>query len=503
MIRIRPLSTAFAAALVAVLLGAGCTGRQKTGEPGGGEQRQGADPNKPEDQFTGRSMRLFEDAMASAEEQRKLRVYDWALLEKKFKAVVEADDRFAEGYYNLGVVYERMRKPDEAKIAYRNALQRKPTLKQAAENIAVMLQNEGKHSDAVAIYQEILRIYPEDGAARARMAALYRETGDQQKAMSLAREALMREPRNLTAYKVMMRCYMDRNNYNMAKLVALRATRIAESDPELHFTMGLIQEHEGDMQAAIAHFQHAIQLRDDYLAARMRIADIASRNQDWSTAGEQFRKIAQYDPNNLAARINLGVAYKGLGQFDKAMAEYDAAIKADPQAALAYFAMGVLLQKHKDAPEKALEYYKKFVATSRDVVPADHPVFESIRECEQYLRQMAEMKAAEERAKQEAEEQKRLEEQRKLEEEKKRQADEQAQEQAERAKREQAAKAAVDAAMGTEGQAPQAQPTSGEAGQPAPSATEAAPVAPPRPTASEQSAEPAAGEPSDEPSDAL
>lgn len=222
------------------------------------------------------------------------------------------------------------------------------------------------------------------------------------------------------------------------------------------------------------------------------------------TAGEQFRKIVQYDPSSISARINLGIAFKGLGQFDKAMAEYDAAIKADPQAALAYFAMGVLLEKHKDAPDKALEYYKKFVATSRDVVPADHPVFENIRQCEQFLRQMAEMKAAEERAKKEAEEQKRLEEQRKIEEEKKRQADEQSQEQAERAKREQAAKAAVDAAMGkgTEAQVPPAQPAAGDAPVTVP-AMQPPPDAPPAPESPPAAASQTADEPTDEPTESL
>ncbi|MGI5864135.1 MAG: adventurous gliding motility TPR repeat lipoprotein GltE [Myxococcales bacterium] len=495
MIRTRRIRSALAAALALVVVGLGCTTTPKPAP----DSKGGAtgSPKAPEEQFTGRSLRLFEDAVAAFEEQKKIHVFDWVLLERKFKAVVEADDRFAEAYYNLGVIYERQRKPEEAKLAYQTALQKKPSLKQAAENLAVMYQNEGRHADAVALYQEILRIYPEDGAARARMAALYREAGDHQRAMSLAREALMRERDNLTAHKVMMRCYLGRNNLNMARLVALRATRLQASDPELHYTMGLISEREGNEAEAIAHFQRAVKERDDFLAARVRIAEIASRHQDWSTAGEQYRKIVEYEPNNHGARVNLGVAYKGLGEIDKAMAEYDAAIQADPSLAVAHFNLGVLFHRHKDVPEKAIEHYKKFIASSRETIPATHPVFENVRQCEQYIRQLAEMKAAEERARKEEEERKRLEEQKKREEEEKARAEEKAKEQAEQRRREEEAKKVVDAAMQAGGAAPQeaAQPAAEEPEKPAPEASKQ-PAAQPVP---EQPSGPESDEPTDEP----
>mgnify|MGYP000927928714 FL=1 len=496
MIRTRRLRSALAAALALVVAGLGCTTTPKpvSESKAGGSGAAGAGKT-PEEQFTGRSLRLFEDAVASFEEQKKIHVFDWVLLERKFKAVVDADDRFAEAYFNLGVIYERQRKPEEAKSTYRTALQKKPSLKQAAENLAVIFQNEGKPADAVALYQEILRIYPEDGAARARMAALYREAGDPQRAMELAREALMRERHNLTAHKVMMRCYLDRNNLNMAKLVALRATRLQESDPELHFTMGLISEREGNEPEAIAYFGRAVKERDDFLAARVRIAEIASRHQDWSTAGEQYRKIVEYEPGNHGARVNLGVAYKGLGEIDKAMAEYDAALKADPNLAVAHLNLGVIYHRHKDAPEKALEHYKKFIASSRQTLPADHPVFENVRQCEQYIRQLAEMKAAEERARKEEEERKRLEEQKKREDEERARAEEKAKEQAEQQRREQEAKKVVDAALQAGGAAPQ--PVAEEPKKPAPE-PDKQPAAQP---VSLQPSDPASDAPSDEPTD--
>jgi len=275
--------------------------------------------------------------------------------------------------------------------------------------------------------------------------------------MRLAREALMREPQNLTAYKVMIRTYLERNDLNMAKLVAMRATKLSQ-DPELFYLMGVIAQKEGDEQGAVLQYRQALRERDDYLAARSALAEIAAKHRDWANAGEQYKKIVQYDPKNVAARVNLGLAYTGLGQVDKAMVEYDAALKANPKVPQPYYYLGLIFQKHKDAPEKAIEYYRKFLEVSGGAVPADHPVFERTRECEQYVRQLQESKAAEERAKiekqaaearakKDSEEKKRVEDQKKKEEVDKAKAQEESAKRVEREKREKDAKEVVDAAL--------------------------------------------------------
>ncbi|HEY3446756.1 MAG TPA: adventurous gliding motility TPR repeat lipoprotein GltE [Myxococcales bacterium] len=474
---LRPL--AFGSALMLALALAGCPPAATKPTPDDGQKPDGAksgsgganqaDPSKPvraEDLVSGKSLRLFDDANKAFADQKQLRVYDWALLEKKYQAVVEADDRFAEAYFNLGVVYEHLRRPDDAKRAYRAALSRKPSLRQAAENLAVMAENEGKPAEAAEQYREILGKYPEDGAARARLASLKRESGDHEGAMKFAREALMREPQNLTAYKVMMRTYLERNNLNMAKLVALRATRL-QHDPELFYTMGQIALRENDEQAAMGQFRAALKERDEYLSARIALAAIAVKHRDWLNASEQYKKIVQYEPKNSAARVDLGLSLRGLGQPDKAMAELDAALKADPKgAADALYHLGVIFQKNKDAPEKGLEYYKKFLEAKGGAVEGDHPVYEHIKQCEQIIRQMQEIKAEEEKAKLQAEQNKKIEEQRKKEEGEKAKADEAAKKQAEKEQRQKEAKEAVDGALKQGDGGGQAKPADSQGNQP-------------------------------------
>ncbi|KFE67093.1 adventurous gliding motility TPR repeat lipoprotein GltE [Hyalangium minutum] len=391
--------------VAAALLASGCTSSTAAG-PNGPAANQNTGPKTPAKaepvNISNRAKLLFEDAVKAMDTQKKAKAVDYPSLERKFKTALEADPNLAEADYNLGVLAERQGKKDEAKNWYRSALKKKPTLRQASENLAVMSTNEGDIPGAVALYTDVLKRFPDDAASRARLAEIYRQTGDLVKALEFARAALMRDPQSTTALKVMMRTYVDRKQPAIAKMVALRALKLDENDPELHHTVGLIIQGEGDPDGAMLAFKKALEVRPDYLPAHILLAQLSLDAEDYPGAEEHLRKILQAGGNNAAAHLNLGVAYKGQGQYDKAMQEYDEAEKLDPKMAAIFLNRAIILHRAKDAPERALELYKKYVAMAGDEVAlsAEAPVFGLMREAEAVVQAKKEAKMAEDQAKQ-------------------------------------------------------------------------------------------------------
>ena len=394
--------------MAAALLASGCTSSTAAG-PTGPKNTNGTNASGPKTpakaepvNISNRAKLLFEDAVKAMDTQKKSKAVDFPSLERKFKAALDADPNLAEADYNLGVLAERQGKKDEAKNWYRSALKKKPSLRQASENLAVMSQNEGDIPGAVALYTDVLKRYPDDAASRARLAEIYRQTGDHAKALEFARAALMRDPQSTTALKVMMRTYVDRKQPTLAKLVALRAMKIDDNDPELHHTVGLILQGENDPDGAMLAFKKALEVRPDYLPAHILLAQMSLEAEDYPGAEEHLRKILQAGGNNAAAHLNLGVAYKGQGQSDKAMQEYDEAEKLDPKMAAVYLNRAIILHRAKDAPERAMELYKKYVSMAGDEVAlsAEAPVFGLMREAEAVIQAKKEAKMAEEQAKQ-------------------------------------------------------------------------------------------------------
>ncbi len=395
----RHMTRSLLLASAALLLAAGCTTTQATG-PSATTKTVAPKTNEPVS-ISNRAKLLFEDALGAYDAQKKAGAVDYPSLERKFKAALDADNGLAEAQYNLGVLAERQGNTQAAIGYYQAALKTKPSLRQASENLAVMAQNAGDVAGAVSLYQGILKIYPDDGNSRARLAEIYRQTGDHDKAMEFSRAALMREPQSVTAYKVMMRSYLERKQLAMAKLVALRALKIDQADPELHYTIGLILLQEEKKDEARLEFKRAVESRADYVPAHVMLAQLNLEVENYPGAEAHLRHVLQADSKNAAAHLALGVALKGQGQFDKAMQEYDEAEKLDPKMAAIYFNRGVLLHRNKGVPERAVDLYRKYVSLSGGEVAlsAEHPIFGLMREAESILQAQREAVLQEEQNK--------------------------------------------------------------------------------------------------------
>lgn len=344
-----------------------------------------------------RALLLFDDANKAAEAQAKSGTRDEAALERRYQAVHDADPSFAEADYNLGVLAERQGKRDQAFASYRSALQKKPSLKPAAEGLARLTQSSGDVPGAIAQWNDIARAFPDDAGSRAQLAELYRLTSDHDRAQDFARQALIRDPRSLPAYKTMLRSNLDRKQYAMAELVGVRALKISTTDPDLYLALGDVQLAKALPDKAITQYQKALEVKPSYVPARLALARLALRDEDYSAAEKHLTRAVADGGGTAEVHLNLGVAYRGMGQVDKALAEYEAAEKLDPKLAAVYLNRGIILQRYKDAPDRSLELYKQYVLLSggESALPPDAPVLALRREAEQLVAAKSQAKTVE------------------------------------------------------------------------------------------------------------
>lgn len=382
------------ALVIAGLCVAGCatTSSDKVGGPQVTNRTDAnGQPIADQPQIGTKAKLLFDDALKAWDTQRKAKAYDYPALEKKFRAAADADPNLAEAVYNLGVLAERQGKTKEAVSLYKDALSRKPTLRQAAENLGVIAQNNGDEATATKVYTDILTQYPDDASSRARLAELSRRKGDLEKAITLSREALFREPKTLQAYKTMMLVYFEQKQFAMARLIALRASKIDDGDPEIPYTLGLMNLAEKDPISARLNFKKAVAARPDFLPAHFQLCKMALDQEDYRGAEEHLRRILQANGKNAEALLDLGVAYKGMGQLDKAMATYDEAAKVNPDLPELLLNRGIIIALKGD-PEKALSMFKQYIARKADTLTVDHPVHTLIAEQEQTIEKREEEK---------------------------------------------------------------------------------------------------------------
>jgi tetratricopeptide (TPR) repeat protein len=342
-----------------------------------------AEPGEP---LSAQGRRLFDEAVAAREEMEKARAVDWAILERRWRAVVDATDA-PEAHYNLGVTLERQGRDLEARAEYQKALAGKP-FKQAAANLGVALEKAGDLRGAQAAYDAAARDFPDDAVSRERLAALYLQSGQLDEAWHQAREALLRDPTSAGARKTMVRVALARGDLDLARLVALRLQKSAPDDAEVAYLSGQLLARQGDDPGAAAQWRKALALQPGLAAARAGLLEVAVREERWGEVQTLAASVLADDPSNARVQLLLGIAERHGGKADEALAAYAAAERlAAGKLPEVYLARGVLLVRDKGDCEGALRALDQYERAAGPVLPQGSPAPKLIRECQEQVEQ--------------------------------------------------------------------------------------------------------------------
>lgn len=122
----------------------------------------------------------------------------------------------------------------------------------------------------------------------------------------------------------------------------------------------------GDTETALRVFTDALELDRDQPRTWNFIGGAYFRRGDYSRALLHFKQAFLLDPDDARACNNIATAYEHLGRPRKAEAFYLKAIEIDGRYPVPYRNLGVLYADHLDLPDRARDYWERFLA----MVPA-------------------------------------------------------------------------------------------------------------------------------------
>ena len=351
-------------ALCALLAACGSKGRRK---PAGRPFKPGAAPAPEVGKI---AQEKFQAASASFKEMQKAGNVDYAALEAQYRDVIKTDPSFYEAFYNLGVVAEQQGHPELAIKNYESALALNGKFAPPIENIAAIDVAQGKIDDAISTLEKFIQSNPTSAAPRVQLARLYLGKKKFDDAASQCRAALQREPKNLSAFETLAVTYVQADNRPMAKLVAARGFKVDASSAPLHYTMGKIDLEENKIPEAVAEFKSALQAKPDLRPARIDLAEVALSYRDFGNAKANYADLVKIDQNDEPSWIGLGIANKGLGQFEDAKAAYQHVLESDAKNPVALMNMAILYHRNLNDFAGALKYYKLYLDSRPTEGPA-------------------------------------------------------------------------------------------------------------------------------------
>ena len=207
-------------------------------------------------------------------------------------------------YYDLGMIYLKQSKFDDAIICFEEAIELDPDQIRAYYSLGNTYIRQGsvqKGAELIRKYQSLkpymnlvsqleiaLQQNPDTPERWHQLGRIHAEYGRFEKAIMPLEQSIKLSSNNWEVHNILAVCYMRLNQLDRMQRICETATRLAPNEPNTHNTLGMSQ----------------------FLQRR------------YSDATQSFVTAIRLDPHNPEFHENLGETYKRLGESEKAAQEF-------------------------------------------------------------------------------------------------------------------------------------------------------------------------------------
>ncbi|MBK9258779.1 MAG: tetratricopeptide repeat protein [Polyangiaceae bacterium] len=298
-----------------------------------GSSQQQRDPDLVADPPLGDESDI-ENGAAKTDYQRAIAYIDkehWAEAKVLLARVIGSTPENAEAHAYMGLVLEKENDLAGAEKSYLAALERKPGLAAAAQNLAAiyLTAQPPRVDDAIKHLEKAVALVPDDVGLLQNLGYARAAKGDVAGSAKAFQSAIAKAD-SVDLRLALANVYADAKQVEKAVPHAKKILEMAKDDPKIFVNVGFILEYGGAFAECVTAFDRAIKLKKD--------------EPDWF--------------------VRRGRCKDELGNEDAALEDFQAAIKLKPDFAAGYFYSGVVqrrqqkLQSAEFSLQKAVEYGK-------------------------------------------------------------------------------------------------------------------------------------------------
>jgi tetratricopeptide (TPR) repeat protein len=274
----------------------------------------------------------------------------------------------AHTYEEMVSVYGHSEYASKAIDEYKLALQNDPGSEELNAGLAELYFKTGHIRDAVQESQEIIKRDPNNLDARKLLGRIYlRSLGDttagtqSSEVLKLAIEQFSQitrlEPANIDDHLLLGRLYIINKDLAKAEQEFKAARQIDPTSEEALINLAYLYNEEGDNKRAVETLQS---LPDDQRSSKLYavLGYTYEQQKDYKSAITAYRKAVDLEKENLDAQRGLAQSLLGDNQIDAALEQYKQVADADPQDAQAYLRMSEIYRREGNFAQ-ATESLKK------------------------------------------------------------------------------------------------------------------------------------------------
>ena len=258
------------------------------------------------------------------------------ILENKWTQNVVNMPQDAQGYINLGAIYQKQGNLEAAKAQYQKAYAINPNDEVILYNLASLYVQEKNYQGALNVYNKILEKNPSKADVLEYKAIALKELMRYEEALSVYEQILASNPNNTSAKANIDNIVM--NYFTGAKLQNYMAQTAAKNPNsyEAQFNYALELHKNKNLTSALAYYQKALNLNPSKEEVYLNLAQIYIEDKNYDKANEICQKglmilsnsqklndyLTDIKNYNASSQYNSATALYEQKQYQKALDKY-------------------------------------------------------------------------------------------------------------------------------------------------------------------------------------
>jgi len=322
--------------LFLLLLASACVAQQApaSSEPKAAESKPASDarPAQPAPRKVDKASAYYHYALAHMYEEQ-VAMYGRTELANKaieeYRQAIDADPTSEYLTAGLAELYAKTGRIRDAVMEAQDILKRDPNNLEAHKLLGrIYLRSLGDIQSgngsqnvlklAIEQYEQIIKIEPDSVDDHLLLGRLYKVNNDLQKAESEFKTALKLQPDSEEAVTTLALLYTEEGDSTRAAQV-LSAVPDASRSAKLYSVLGYTYEQQKEYKKAIEAYRKAIALDRDNLDAIRGLAENLMNDGQSEAALEQYKVIADANPEDAQTYVRIAEIYRRSGKFDLAL----------------------------------------------------------------------------------------------------------------------------------------------------------------------------------------
>ena len=248
---------------------------------------------------------------------------------EEYRAAIDADPTSAYLTSGLAELYAKTGRIRDAVVEAQDIIKRNPNHLEARRllgriylrSLGDMQAGSGSESVlklAIEQYEQIIRLQPDSMDDHLLLGRLYRLNNDLQKAESEFKTAVKLQPDSEEAVTTLAYLYNELGDTARAAQV-LSSVPNTERSAKLYSALGYTYEQQKQYKNAVEAYRHAIELDRDNLDAIRGLAQNLLNDGQADAALEQYKVIADANPEDAQTYVRIAEIYRKQGKFDLAL----------------------------------------------------------------------------------------------------------------------------------------------------------------------------------------